>query len=728
MLNKNKPDQNIKGEISGFDDPLTCAIEDRLARSHIAENIFEVIKNTPNNWSVRVGVYGHWGMGKTTIINFVQRLAEKEGFPFIRFNPWACQNNNQMWISLGEAILDGIPHESLTTSNNKKWKKLFNRKKAKLIFSKVSELDHPNIKLASVGFSILSDFLRVDGDFIRNLKEGLGDKRLIICIDDIDRTDPKIIPHLLLSLREIMDVPGFSFIVAADRDKVAESIAVDHSSWGTGHEFLEKIIDFPYFLPQPTMGQAKSLFASYVNELSMRIDMDAADTVLKYLPKNPRKIKAVVRNIYALEKQIARHDEDDLDWKAIIIDSIIKVYSPHFRERIMALMQDYTSIEIPLIISDKTRAKEIYEKIGRILEEINDTDKSEKATLSSLFKALVKDTDSFSSERILYQMNLLSNPHQITWKEFRELLLQYKKSGINSAASWVGNQAEIHKSSKESVMDELLDTLIKYYNQLLETAADTPLLAQHTKIISQAMLVLSLTAEAFENGLSSVKNEYNITVYAIRFLEVVLRWQHFNSNAKDKVLRKKERKVVKVLTRSPFKESIALYEYLISLRGYKHEVDEFVKEPKRLLEEQLAIQAIEKFKQPKWIKSIRPRGANEAIKNIIAAPSSAFFNAKNIKKFKGISDSENEGIAENLRDYLEFLIYCAAQGTAYLNANEVAQVFKINGFAGYLWDVMVSKQLQFRMLMNVREMREKLIIFGVDSKELKEPSWLNPNK
>ena len=58
-----------------------------------------------------------------------------------------------------------------------------------------------------------------------------------------------LLPKLLLSLREILDLPGFTFVLAFDNEIVADGLVTANSAWGDGDSFLDKILDFHYYLP-----------------------------------------------------------------------------------------------------------------------------------------------------------------------------------------------------------------------------------------------------------------------------------------------------------------------------------------------------------------------------------------------------------------------------------------------------------------------------------------------
>ena len=60
------------------DSPLVYPEDDCLDRKRIAERILKLIDNTPPNTSLRVGILGSWGSGKTTVLNLLNTNVKKK--------------------------------------------------------------------------------------------------------------------------------------------------------------------------------------------------------------------------------------------------------------------------------------------------------------------------------------------------------------------------------------------------------------------------------------------------------------------------------------------------------------------------------------------------------------------------------------------------------------------------------------------------------------------------
>src|ERR1035438_311996 len=81
----------------GIDSPKDTKDEDKLNRWSFAEEVYALIKDTPKEWSVRIGIYGGWGEGKTTVLRFLNSIANNDKQVVIWLNTWEYQNNDQLW-------------------------------------------------------------------------------------------------------------------------------------------------------------------------------------------------------------------------------------------------------------------------------------------------------------------------------------------------------------------------------------------------------------------------------------------------------------------------------------------------------------------------------------------------------------------------------------------------------------------------------------------------------
>src|SRR4051812_36359054 len=82
---------------AGFDSAVKTRAEDHLNRWPFAQEIYGIAIAGPAGWSVRVGIYGEWGTGKSSVLEFIGAMAEGDGHTLVRFNPWQYSTKNALW-------------------------------------------------------------------------------------------------------------------------------------------------------------------------------------------------------------------------------------------------------------------------------------------------------------------------------------------------------------------------------------------------------------------------------------------------------------------------------------------------------------------------------------------------------------------------------------------------------------------------------------------------------
>ena len=62
----------------------------------------------PSNGPVRIGIYGEWGTGKTSVLEFIASMAKKDEQIVIRFNPWQHSTKDSLWRAFVLAVFSEL--------------------------------------------------------------------------------------------------------------------------------------------------------------------------------------------------------------------------------------------------------------------------------------------------------------------------------------------------------------------------------------------------------------------------------------------------------------------------------------------------------------------------------------------------------------------------------------------------------------------------------------------
>jgi predicted KAP-like P-loop ATPase len=233
-----------------------------LGYAPFAERVAEAIVQLPSSEGLVVGLYGTWGAGKTTTLNYVVhylgRHSGKTQPSILWFNPWWFSGKEdlvrvffqQLRGHLGglryysRALLDQIARLADLASEVEPRFKLFARlRRPKTV---------PELKLE------IARILREEGN------------RILVLMDDIDRLTPQEIQDVFRTIKAIADFPNVTYLMAFDKDVVIRSL--DEFCGGYGENYLEKIVQVPFELPLADRLAVHNLFFERLDAILSGLD------------------------------------------------------------------------------------------------------------------------------------------------------------------------------------------------------------------------------------------------------------------------------------------------------------------------------------------------------------------------------------------------------------------------------------------------------------------------
>lgn len=226
------------------DSPIVDPSDDRFNRRLFAERIANTIIHRKNKSSIVIGIYGFWGYGKTTVMNFVEfELKENQNINILKFNPWRFTNEEEMLLGFYHSIAI-----LLGKSEDTNWEKFGkwigkNLRWIASIFKQGEALTEFSKLLTTGG-------IEEKKKRINTLIEKTG-KKIVILIDDIDRLDKDEVQALFRLVKLNADFNNTTYILAFDDEMVAAALQEKYGSNDreSGRSFLEKIIQVPLQLP-----------------------------------------------------------------------------------------------------------------------------------------------------------------------------------------------------------------------------------------------------------------------------------------------------------------------------------------------------------------------------------------------------------------------------------------------------------------------------------------------
>ncbi len=224
---------------------------DKLGYSGFARTLANGIQKMMPPEGLVIAVYGAWGSGKTTMLNFIEhylrKCPEDERPMIFKFNPWWFSGAQELTLHfftefrlvLGQS--SGFGAQLLT-----------NLASLAEIVSEPTPYAYLG-KLTSWGLRKAAGKQEKDAF---QLKKEITDalekqnKKILIVIDDIDRLTADEIRQVFRVIKAVADFPNVVYLLAFDKKVVVA--ALGEMQGLSGEDYLEKIVQVPFELPLPS--------------------------------------------------------------------------------------------------------------------------------------------------------------------------------------------------------------------------------------------------------------------------------------------------------------------------------------------------------------------------------------------------------------------------------------------------------------------------------------------
>lgn len=257
------------------DKPITNEKEDKFQRYRFSKRIAEIILNRTSKDSIVIGLYGAWGEGKTSVLNFIRQELKPHHPNVIHFtfNPWRFTDEAALLTSFFNSLAGEIKSSfketevaseksNLLQQKGKQVSQWWQKKKGPLKthsetigefiqeYGKVVSIFGAGEAAEAVGKAISNVDIEKLKDRIERL---LADnkKRIVVFIDDIDRLEKTEIHAIFRLVKLTGDFAYTTYVLSFDEHMVSSAIGerFGQGDQKAGLSFLEKIIQIPLKLP-----------------------------------------------------------------------------------------------------------------------------------------------------------------------------------------------------------------------------------------------------------------------------------------------------------------------------------------------------------------------------------------------------------------------------------------------------------------------------------------------
>lgn len=362
------------------DYPIENSDEDKLRRTPLARKVAELIKNFEGKESFVIGIEGVWGSGKTSFINLtLKELHEDENIIVVHFNPWNFTGQNEL-------ITDFFATLNRATNDEDGIKDLANTLHS--YSSKLQFSLSPSISILGFGIG-LGNIRKKGGTTLQEEREQIDiqlraiTKKIVIIIDDIDRLDNEETRLIMKLVKMTANFPNTIFLLAYDRKQVADKLGKE----GIGEEYLKKIMQVSFTLPQPDkLGLRKILFDDLDDtiegvygetKLEGKDEQRWGSIVSAGFPDLFKTIRDNKRYISSLRLNWSIVGKDEINMVDFIAIEAIRVVAPQFYSAISSNKSLFTGLESSLPSlqweDNTSKAKKYQELLEKAPNEIRST-------------------------------------------------------------------------------------------------------------------------------------------------------------------------------------------------------------------------------------------------------------------------------------------------------------------------------------------------------------------
>ena len=267
------------------DRPLVDVHEDALGVAGLAQNLARALARMAPRHGLVMAIYGDWGTGKTTLINFMRSYLEKhepdsEKPIIVAFNPWQFSSHQDLIRSYFNEL-------SLTLSA------LARAYGAGTSFAgRLQDFTELAEKLAEFGESLgdlpgwvhaatggLTNAAALGGSILERREKPLEtmraeiedllskqDRKIVVIIDDIDRLTKDEVRDIFRMVKAVANFPNVIYLLAFDKNVASRALEADQSL--SGSDYLEKIVQFDITLPRPSYTSVFEIFSRRLEKIS----------------------------------------------------------------------------------------------------------------------------------------------------------------------------------------------------------------------------------------------------------------------------------------------------------------------------------------------------------------------------------------------------------------------------------------------------------------------------
>jgi len=327
---------------------------DKLNREQYAEAFARLAEScdTP----LVIGLYGSWGIGKTSLMKLIERKLNPENSRSVWFDPWQHQFDETPALALLHTMVDTFKMRSeakklmtviaaafgsiflkVTTTMNIKdidaigqryEEERFEMREARvrlhehfrMLIEKAQYYEPAPAQIASAQASTFLTLYRAQvigrlrrlatrktvarnsAEVVQSTPSTDNRRRIIFFIDDLDRCSPSTVLNMLETLKLQLNIPGCVYFLGMDRASIEKTLKEHYKdSEFSEDNYLDKIVQLPFSIPPIAPGSIQQFI-----EPLLTLELKRCKPLLaRGLGDNPRHVKRFINSL-ALNNELAK--------------------------------------------------------------------------------------------------------------------------------------------------------------------------------------------------------------------------------------------------------------------------------------------------------------------------------------------------------------------------------------------------------------------------------------
>lgn len=264
-----------------------------LGHDKIVNNLKTFLEQENMITPLSIAIHGDWGSGKTSIMKTLSKKLDTSKFAIVFFEAWKYEYSNPSLGLISELVEQFSSSRDIIRSVLTAALAILSNQYLGLDVDKVVDM----LRQSKETTEPLANRIQ------KIIKQAIGNKMLIIIIDDLDRCDVENALQLLSIIKLFLDIENCVCIAAVDFNRLKQAWKTKYQPQGNNHdvgsEYLDKIFQIRIGIPTPPMEEIKK----YLKTLVLEMPDTVAELFSNALPKNPRAIKRII-NLVAYRQHL----------------------------------------------------------------------------------------------------------------------------------------------------------------------------------------------------------------------------------------------------------------------------------------------------------------------------------------------------------------------------------------------------------------------------------------